>query len=484
MRTVADRRDRGSSARRDHPPIELGALADPVGRADPVALLEEQNRTREPDLVPVRHGRMMVSAFTFYRGSAAIMAADLARTPSSGVTVQLCGDAHLSNFGVFASPERQLVFDLNDFDETLPGPFEWDVKRLVASVVVAARDNGFGAKTTRSAARAAVESYGRAMRGFAEMPTLAVWYSMMSEAAINDLLSGPGEVPGRAVDRNALPDNLSSKELSRKELARQQRRVERDLAKARTRDSRQALAKLAERVDGELRIVHQPPLVVPIRALAERGRLDPAEVGSVVQAQFDSYRESLPPERRQLLDRFEIVDVAHKVVGVGSVGTSAWVVLFRGRDDDDPLLLQMKQATTSVLEQGCPPSTFATDGERVVQGQRLLQAVSDIFLGWSSRTGGRDFYWRQLRDWKGSFAIETMRPKGLIRYAQVCGWVLARGHARSGDPVTIAEYIGDDDDFATAMTAFADAYADLTEQDHQGMLAAIRSGRLAATPDV
>jgi uncharacterized protein (DUF2252 family) len=429
-------------------------------RPDPIALLEEQNVTREPDLVPVRHGRMMVSPFTFYRGAAKIMAADLRDTPTAGLTVQLCGDAHLSNFGVYASPERTLVFDLNDFDETLPGPFEYDVKRMAASFTIAARHNGFTKADARAVTLASVSAYREAMIQFATMPVLDIWYARLDEP---DLLR---------VIKAAAASSKDNKRLARN--------AEKSVAKAHTRDSLQALSKLAEHVNGNYRIVSQPPLIVPARDLVEAFGLSPDTVRDTVHEQLRDYRATLPDDRRQLLERFEFVDVARKVVGVGSVGTRAFIVLLQGRDQQDPLFLQVKEATASVLEDHLPKSQYEP-GERVVQGQRMMQAASDIFLGWTrGLETNRYLYWRQLRDMKGSAVVETMSPAGLQFYAQICGQTLARAHARSGDPIAIAAYLGNKDKFDQAITDFSEHYADQNERDYEAFTNAIRTRRLEA----
>ncbi len=457
--TVAERAAAGKRARERAPRSSHAGWEPTSDRPDPVALLEAQNETREPDLVPVRHGRMSVSPFTFYRGAAKIMAEDLRHTPRAGLDVQLCGDAHLSNFGAFASPERTLLFDLNDFDETLPGPFEYDVARLSASFVVAGRDNGFTPSDARAGATAAVEAYRQAMREFAGMRTLEIWYSRLDAQALLD--SARRVMKGR--DKRGV------------------RRAEERAKKARTKDSHQALARLAEVVDGERRIISDPPLIVPAREIEEVYGLSADELESHVHGLLRAYRASLPDDRRRLLERFELVDFARKVVGVGSVGTRAWIALLRGRDHDDPLFLQIKEATRSVLEDHLPRSRFRQPGERVVQGQRLMQAASDIFLGWTKAVElGRFYYWRQLRDMKGSAAIELLDPMEMAFYAQACAWTLARAHARSGDAVAIAAYLGKGDGFDRAMTDFAERYADQNERDYGTFVAAIRTGRLDA----
>ncbi len=442
--------------------LSLEALADVArdpSRADPVALLEQQSADRVEDLVPIRYGRMSVSPFTFYRGAARVMASDLAASPHTGLTVQLCGDAHLSNFGFFASPERRLVFDINDFDETLPGPFEWDVKRLVASLLVAARDNGYTAKQGRTIARATAARYRVAMAEFAGMRDLDVWYSHLD----SDLMLGrvtPLLEPKRA-----------------KTLAKV-------LNKARSRDSAQAAAKLTTVVDGRLRIASSPPLVVPVRDLYP-GADDEAAVREGFEKLIRQYLRTLQADRRTLVERYGFVDMARKVVGVGSVGTRCWIVLMTGRDVDDPLFLQVKEAAPSVLSEFLGNSGYASQGQRVVSGQRLMQATSDIFLGWLRvlspvDAAERDFYVRQLRDWKASLPIESMLPRGMEIYGEVCAWSLARAHARSGDRIAIAGYLGADDTFDRAMTAFAEAYADVTERDYAAFTDAIDRDRIHA----
>jgi uncharacterized protein (DUF2252 family) len=461
--TLEERREAGKEARRRVPRSSHEGWTPADDRPDPVGLLEAQDATREPDLVPVRHGRMAVSPFTFYRGGAKIMAADLEHIPRSGLKVQLCGDAHLSNFGVYASPERTLVFDLNDFDETLPGPFEYDLARLAASFVIAARNNDFTADVARAVAMEATRSYRTTMREFARMRTLDIWYARLDAE----------EALARAV---AMVPKREQKTVLRGEKA---------LQKARTKDSLQALSKLTEIVDGRHRIVSDPPVLVPARDLEAAYGMSSDEVVGAVHELLRQYRATLTDDRRRLLERFEFVDLARKVVGVGSVGTRAWIGLLEGRDGEDPLFLQVKQATTSVLEDHLPKSRYRQPGERVVQGQRLMQAASDIFLGWTKGVQtGLFYYWRQLRDMKGSAEIERMVPDGMRYYAQICGWTLARAHARSGDPVAIASYLGSGDRFDRAMTDFAERYADRNEQDYEAFIHAVRSGRLEAVEGV
>jgi uncharacterized protein (DUF2252 family) len=473
--SVDERRVRGREAAGLTPASIHSGWKPAADRPDPVALLEAQNLTREPDLVPVRHGRMMVSPFTFYRGAAKIMAADLADTPVAGLDVQLCGDAHLSNFGLFASPERRLVFDLNDFDETLPGPFEYDVKRMAASFTIAARNNGFSKADTRGATLASVTAYREAMATFAQMGTMEVWYAHLDE---DELMRGV---------RGAVAEATKGKKKGKdaKAAKRAGKVAEKTREKAHTRDSLQALSKLSELVDGKYRIVGQPPIVVPERDLAATYGLSGDEADHAIREQFRAYRATLQDDRRHLLERFEIVDAARKVVGVGSVGTRAFIVLLQGRDVRDPLFLQIKEATASVLEPHLGKSKYRQHGERVVQGQRMMQASSDIFLGWTKGLDvRRHFYWRQLRDMKGSAVVESMVPLGLSFYARICGWTMARAHARSGDPVAIAEYLGASDAFDRSITDFSLAYANQNEQDFRQFVDAVQSGRLQALEGV
>jgi uncharacterized protein (DUF2252 family) len=461
--TPAERAVRGKAARAEVPLESHAAFDPPPDRPDPIALLEEQATTRLPELVPVRYGRMMVSPFTYYRGAALPMASDLATTPVSGLAVQACGDAHLSNFGVFGSAERRLVFDVNDFDETLPGPWEWDVKRLAASMEVAARDSGFPGKKRREIVAATVGGYREAMRGFAGMTNLDVWYA---HADMDDL-------------RQQFASELK---------ARQRKAVDKGLTKARTRDSMQEVAKLTHIVDGQPRIISDPPLLVPIDELIP-GQTDRKALVSQLTDLVARYRRTLETDRRYLLEQFEFADMARKVVGVGSVGTRCWIVLMLGRDESDPLFLQVKEAEASVLSRFVGASRFANQGQRVVAGQRLMQASSDIFLGWQRIDAGldgqpRDFYVRQLRDWKLSLDIETMVPRGMRMYGRLCGWTLARAHARSGDRIAIAAYLGASDTFDQAITEFSVAYADQNEKDHDALVAAAASGRITAERDL
>ena len=465
--TVEERRTLGKVARQRAPQKTHSGWVPATDRPDPVALLEAQNATREPDLVPVRHGRMLVSAFTFYRGAAKIMATDLKDTPTAGLTVQLCGDAHLSNFGGFASPERNLLFDLNDFDETLPGPFEYDVKRMAASFTIAARHNGFSAADASATTLASVRAYRKAMAEFAEMGNMAIWYSRLTEREFKDALDSLTN-PSRAKRQPALTK-------------REEERARKNLAKTHTRDNLQALSKLAELVDGRYRIVSQPPVVIPAHDLQTMYGYSTDQLSEMLHHQFRAYRATLQEDRRVLLERYKVVDMALKVVGVGSVGTRAFIVLLEGRDQRDPLFLQVKEATTSVLEDHLPKSQYRQPGERVVQGQRLMQAASDIYLGWTKGEQlGRFLYWRQLRDMKGAALIEGMSPLLLGAYAGVCGWTLARAHARSGDAVALGAYLGKSDKFDLSITDFSERYAEQNERDYEAFIGAIHSGRLEA----
>ncbi len=469
--SIDDRRAHGKASRERAPLSSHAGWTPAADRPDPIVLLEEQNATRESDLVPVRHGRMLVSAFTFYRGAAKIMAADLKDTPRAGLIAQLCGDAHLSNFGVFASPERTLLFDLNDFDETLPGPFEYDVKRMSASFAIAARNNGFSKAEARDVTLASVRAYREAMAEFAQMQTMDIWYARLSE---QELMSAMGTAVAAQTDKT-----------QKKAAQRLEKAAKKNVLKARTRDSLQALSKLAEHVDGNYRIVSQPPIVIPVRELKELAGLSPDELQHLIREQFRSYRATLQDDRRHLLERFQVVDVARKVVGVGSVGTRAFIVLLQGRDQEDPLFLQVKEATASVLEDHLPKSHYKQHGERVVQGQRLMQAASDIYLGWTKGVeANRWLYWRQLRDMKGSADVEALTPFGLTFYARQCAWTLARAHARSGDPIAIAAYLGKSDAFDESVTDFSERYADQNERDYQAFAEAVKSGRLEAIEGV
>ncbi|MEU9135710.1 DUF2252 domain-containing protein [Streptomyces sp. NPDC048404] len=455
--TPAERAALGKAARSAVPRSSHSAFTPAAKRPDPVEIVEAQSATRVPELVPIRHGRMTESPFRFYRGAAAIMAADLAGTPRSGIRAQLCGDAHLLNFRLLASPERRMMFDINDFDETLPGPWEWDVKRLSASFVIAGRANGFSGKERADIVRTTVRSYREWMRRFAGLGNLPVWYTHFDEAWVRTHIAG---------------------ELS----ARSRDRWKRTTDKARTRDSLQAFNKLTHVVDGKTLIAADPPLVVPLEDLLpdmERGALEKQLRGLIGR-----YGRSLNSDRRFLLEQYRFADVARKVVGVGSVGTRCWIILLLGRDDSDPLLLQAKEADESVLAPYAGASEYRTQGERVVAGQRLMQATSDIFLGWERADGvdgrRRDFYVRQLRDWKGIAEPELMVPSGMRAFGELCGATLARAHARSGDRIAIASYLGGGDVFDRALVPFAEAYADQNEKDHRALVDAVRSGRVKA----
>jgi uncharacterized protein (DUF2252 family) len=456
--SVAERVERGRGARTGAPRSAHGRDGLDTGHRDPVDVLGAQDAARVPELVPIRYGRMAVSPFAFYRGAAALMAHDLVGTPVSGIDAQICGDAHLSNFGFFGSPERRLVFDINDFDETLRGPWEWDVKRLVTSLEVAGRDAGFPDRDRQRILRAATREYQRAMRAFAAMPTLEVWYAHTDVEAI-----------------------LQRYESEMAPVRR--RRLDKGLAKARTRDNLGALRRFATEGEGGLRLLADPPIVVPVRDLFP----DVAARTDLEQGIYDmlrGYRASLAPERRALYDQYRHVDVARKVVGVGSVGTRSYMILMLGRDADDPLFLQAKEAGASVLEPFLGAAEQTNHGERVVVGQRLMQSVGDILLGWQRVSGidgqERDFYVRQLRDWKGSVEVEQMVPAGMRVYAEVCGWTLARAHARTGDRIAIAAYLGSSQTFSDAVADFACGYADRNERDHATLLQAIASGRVRA----
>jgi uncharacterized protein (DUF2252 family) len=461
VRTPGERESAGKVARRRAPRSIQGRWEPGPDRPDPVEILEEQDRERVPELIAIRHGRMLASPFTFYRGAAGIMAADLGATPRSGLDVQLCGDAHLANFGVFAAPDRRLIFDINDFDETHPGPFEWDVKRLAASFAVAGRDRGFRKKERREVVATAARWYREGMRRLATEGTMDVWY----ERVDLDMLEQYRSEVSRKVARN----------------------FDKAKAKAEGKNSLRALAKLTRREDGELRIVSDPPLIVPIEELVPKGKLKAVQKG--LYDLMVQYRETLQPDIRHLADRYRFVHVAHKVVGVGSVGTRCWIVLLLGRDSDDPLFLQVKEAGPSVLAPFANGGRYRNQGRRVVEGQRLMQAASDILLGWITNDEGldggrRDFYIRQLWDGKGSARIEQMSPETMGLYAQLCGGTLARAHARSGDSVAIASYLGAGDKFDQAMADFAEAYAEQNDRDYEAFSAAANAGRVAVTKDI
>jgi uncharacterized protein (DUF2252 family) len=448
-RSPADRAADGRAARARTPRRSHAEWAPATGRPDPVELLRAQERTRVADLVPIRHERMLASPFAFYRGAAAIMAADLAPTPQSGLRVQLCGDAHLSNFGGFASPDRALVFDVNDFDETLPGPWEWDLKRLAASLAIAGRENGFPEDDRRRVVVTAVARYRERMRAFGEMRGLDVWYARLDTGRLLEAFGGDAS-------------------------ARQRKAVDRTVTKARRKDSTRAFAKLAHEVGGAPRIVSDPPLIVPVEDLADGAEAQVIENG--VRDLIDRYRASLRPDCHRLLERYEYADLARKVVGVGSVGTRAWIVLLMGRDDADPLFLQCKEAEPSVLAPFAGASEYDNQGRRVVEGQRVMQAASDILLGWlrvNEEGADRDYYVRQLWDWKTSATVEEMRPRDMRTYGEMCAWALARAHARSGDPIAIGAYLGSGDVFDRALADFAERYADQNERDYAAFAAAV-----------
>jgi len=457
--TPEERRARGKAARSSAPRSSHGTFNPAPDRPDPVALLESQAASRVAELVPIRYGRMLVSPFTFYRGAALIMASDLSTTADSGLRVQACGDAHLANFGVFGSPERRLIFDINDFDETAPGPWEWDVKRLVTSLEIAGRANGHDEEQRRRVVLGATEAYRISMMGFAQMTNLEVWYAHMDFEEQFEQFKRTR--PAKAVKETA-----------------------KAIAKARTRDSMQALDKFTEVVDGEPRIINQPPLIMRLADLAaNRAELEALDVEKEIEGILDGYKQTLPSDRAHLLSTYEYVDTALKVVGVGSVGTRAWILLMLGRDGEDPLFLQAKEAQASVLEQFVGRSEYNNAGQRVVAGQRLMQTASDIFLGWhriKSPADGkeRDYYVRQLRDWKGSADLDNIDPSRLFMYGRLCAWTLAKAHARSGDRIAISAYLGNGDTFDRAIARFATAYADQNEKDYAELKAAADSGRI------
>jgi len=455
--STRERAARGKAARAEIPRSVHGEWEPAASRRDPVALLEEQAASRVQELVPIRYGRMLVSPFTFYRGAAYPMAADLADGPRTGLEVQLCGDAHLSNFGAFAAPDRSLVFSVNDFDETLPGPFEWDVKRLAASFAVAGRDRGFSAKERHAVNLTVTRTYREAMREYAAMTNLDVWYSRIDVDDIAELASQEGT-------------------------AKQMKRLERNVAHARAKDRMKAFGKLTRLVDGEPRIVSDPPLIVPIEELLSQS--DYERLDEFMHGVFRAYRRTLTADRRRLLERYRYVHLARKVVGVGSVGTRAWIMLLLGRDAHDPLFLQVKEAEASVLEPFLGKSAFSSHGQRVVEGQRLMQAASDVMLGWMRATdvegASRHYYIRQLWDAKGSALIESMNPRAMTVYARLCGRTLAKAHARSGDAIAIASYLGRGGRFDQALAAFAETYADQNERDYAALSEAVASGRVAA----
>jgi uncharacterized protein (DUF2252 family) len=458
--THADRVAMGKDAR-GTAPLESHAEFTPDKSRDPVGLLLEQAKSRVPELVPIRHGRMLVSPFTYYRGAALPMAADLATTPTSGLRVQLCGDAHLSNFGAFASPSRRLVFDVNDFDETLPGPFEWDIKRLAASFAVAGRDNGFTGKDRRQIILTAVESYRTAMAAFAGQPFMDVWYAHLD---VDDAIS----------------------EFRSQLKAKRAKAAEKMVAKAHTSDSMKVLGKLTTEVDGKRRIVSDPPLIEPVEEVFPDAQAD--AIYDLLREVFGKYQRTLQSDRRHLFEYFTLVQLARKVVGVGSVGTRAWIALMEGGDGAEPLFLQAKEAQPSVLAAYCGRSQYSNQGERAVAGQHLMQAESDIFLGWTHVTGpdgvDRDYYVRQLKDWKLSLPIEQMIPSGMKVYARMCGWTLARAHARSGDRFALASYLGSSAKFDNAIADFSETYADQNEKDHAALQAGVNDGKVTATAGI
>lgn len=459
MMNPEDRAALGKSARSRVPRSSHAVFEPAADRPDPVELLQSQAASRVQELVPIRYGRMLVSPFTFYRGAALVMASDLSQTPHSGLRVQACGDAHLANFGVYGSPERKLVFDINDFDETAPGPWEWDVKRLVTSLEIAGRANGHDPEQRRSTTRGAAQAYRLAMTGFAGMTNLQVWYAHLD---LQEQLEQFRQVrPSREV-----------------------RKTEKAVSKAFTRDSVQALSKLTEVVDGRRQIINQPPLIMGLHDLAAaRTDLTAADIEQQLRGVIEGYRSTLPSDRRHLLDKYEYVDTALKVVGVGSVGTRAWILLLLGRDGNDPLFLQAKEAQASVLERYVGDAGFDNAGERVVAGQRLMQSASDIFLGWERvhsplDHADRDFYVRQLRDWKGSADVDNIDAPRLFTYGRMCAWTLAKAHARSGDPIAIAAYLGGGSTFDKAIASFANAYADQNDKDYAALQQAAADGRI------
>jgi uncharacterized protein (DUF2252 family) len=455
--TPLDRAAAGRAARKVVPRTSHADYEPTAKRRDPVDVIEAQSATRVPELVPIRYGRMTESPFRFYRGAAAIMAMDLADTPRSGITAQLCGDAHMLNFRLLASPERNLLFDINDFDETLPGPFEWDLKRLATSLVIAGRQNGFSTRQRRNTVVATVRSYRETMRAFAAMRNLDVWYAKVDVDVVQTVFATQLHKAGR-------------------------QRLARTISKARAKDNLMAFDRLTYVADGQRRITADPPLIQPMGDLLPD--LERTELEDTVRELIRGYGESLPSERRALVEQFEFVDMARKVVGVGSVGTRCWVILMLGRDQRDPLLLQVKEAGPSVLAEYVGPSRYDHQGQRVVAGQRVMQAAGDIFLGWQTAQGvdggTRDFYVRQLYDWKGIAVAEQMTPDGMLRFGELCGHTLARAHARSGDRIAIAEYVGGSDVLDVAVARFAETYADQNERDHAALVDAVRTGRVAA----
>ncbi len=459
--TPEERIARGRAARAKVPRRSQGVFSRQVGRPDPVAQLEKQGRTRVPELVAIRYGRMLESPFTFFRGAALVMAADLASMPSVGIPAQICGDAHLSNFGAFASPERRMIFDVNDFDETLPGPWEWDLKRLVASLAVAGRNNTLSLGDRRSIVMSAAAEYRTAMARFAGMPTVDVWYFHVD---VDDLLlQVRPEMPPRVY-----------------------KQLTQDLTRARTRDSAQVFSKLTRLVDGNQRIVSEPPVTVPVFELYPK--LEAERIQRSLLDVVSGYRSTLPNDRQHLLDGYRFIELARKVVGVGSVGSGSWILLFIGRDVSDPLILQAKEAEESVLEAFVGSSEYRNHGERVVSGQRLMQAGSDIFLGWQRVQGPdgkeHDYYVRQFRDWKWTPDLSRLPVSAMKLWGRLCAGTLAHGHARSGDCIAVAAYLGQSDAFDHAMASFAEAYADQSESDYELFREAVKSGRIAAVTGV
>jgi uncharacterized protein (DUF2252 family) len=460
--SVAERIARGKAARRIAPRSSHSVFAATPDRFDPIALIEEQSETRIPDLVPIRYGRMLASPFTFYRGGALIMASDLAHTPTSGITVQLCGDAHVSNFGLFATPERRMIFDINDFDETLPGPWEWDLKRLSASFEVMGRDRGFSASDRREVVMAGVREYRERMNRAARMGTLEAWYEHLEVGALLDRVT-------KEVRRNRIT-------------RREHRTLKEHVAKARTRDSVRVFARRAKRTGEGLRIVADPPLIVPIEELVVPGS-EWERTEELIKSVLSSYSKTLSSEHHPL-EEFRYMHAARKVVGVGSVGTRCYILLLVGRDETDPLFLQVKEAQASVLERFVGPSVYAHHGERVVVGQRLMQGASDIFLGWQRIKGlegtTSDYYIRQLHDWKGGAEVEKLLVSGAILYSRICGATLARAHARWGDRIAISSYLGKGEVFDRAIAKFSAAYGDQNERDYDAFVKATKSGRIIA----
>jgi len=463
--TARERAATGRAARATVPRASHAEFTPPANRRGSIDVIEAQSATRVPELIPIRYARMTESPFRFYRGAAAIMAVDLAGTPSSGITAQLCGDANMLNFRLLGSPERNLMFDINDFDETLPGPWEWDLKRLAASLVIAGRQNGFTTKDRREIVTATVRSYREWMRRFAAMRNIDLWYAKVDIEVVQALYTDRLHRAGRQGPAKAGRERLAK-----------------TISKARTKDSLLAFDRLTSVVDGRRRITADPPLLQPIGDLLPD--MERAELEAAIRDLIRGYSETLLSERRALLEQFEFVDMARKVVGVGCVGTRCWLVLMLGRDEQDPLLLQVKEAGQSVLAEYVGASAYDNQGQRVVAGQRLMQATGDIFLGWQRNKGidgaVRDFYVRQLYDWKGVVVAEQMIPAGMNTFGELCGHTLARAHARSGDRIAIAEYLGGGDVFDQALARFAETYADQNERDHAALVDAVRTGRVTA----